>query len=1396
MRREIAAIALLALSSAGAAIAGDSSKPLPPFYPESPARGVYNPDKFVSKMDAAIELPSGKVSERDFVETRTLNGEWKFSELERSVSPFEADADLAKGYGKPSFDDSKWASIPVPLDFYRRCPPGQKAPSSLRWWTTADEKAPYAKGWYRKTVEIPESAAGKRVVLRFGVIGYEALLFVNGKEAGSHHGDFTPWEVDISGKLEPGKPAAIAIRVFSDLGPSKACHADQIIKEAKHPYGSQYSKCNIKGGLWRSAELRIEPAMTIERALVTPDLESSSILVDCKLVNAGSTERKVEIYGAALDALAVSPGLPPAPAAKLATQTLKPGASSLEIRIPLKNPKLWSPDSPNLCNLVLSLVENGRPVAVKGERFGFRSFKTENGHFLLNGKRIYLFGESIEVASAFECGAPEQDQPDASPSAKKAAAELLLGFKSRGSNTLRLSEQPVADVFLDLADETGMMIYDMWAWSYNDKLAPSFEKTDFEEVAEWMRRDYNHPSVVMWLGGNEVHCDEAVKDVFNRQSQLIRSIEKGGRPVSVFSGAAFGYADKYELDTDMLDLHSYLGLGEKPWSFWEPHFNNIYKKGPKACPNGKPAKVPYVIWELVGFSWGQRSAPLKPNDVDEYLKWAKGISSWGEPKGIGWAGSIGLAAALDKNRGGRYGMETVGRRIMEYVRQDSRVDGFAPWFCKASIELPSTSLWTQPVYCGLRDEAGIPLRNIFAGRSYAQSLFIVNSTAKTHEGASAKVSLLDANGNETPLASLDIKSLDAWSKIEKAVSLPVPEGMRPGWSQIRVRTLSSSGAEISRNFYDVFIQDVDAVIAPLASSEPIGILECGATGEAKLKEILDTLKTPCVKVSSSEQFASLKVLIVPPSKAELKSLSEGTSLNAAVLKWVRDGGTLLIMEQGWSGLMPLTSRSLRSMPMVFADIVVGSHPAFKGLSQENFEFWNNPAYAQTASVVMAPLSQNVIVARGPMLGSQESFGALCDGLLGKGRIIASQLDASALWNIDSAATAYLRNLVSCALSPAPATARPWEISASKFNVSKNADMLFVDLKPKANMGFKDEVEGDGKGGWTDQGDNDFRMMPLGRQTLRGAAFEIADPASNGGKACISLMGTPKGEFLKEVKGLKVGERLSRLFFLHAEAYVSASQGQPALKYVVNYTDGKSQEIECLERLDICDWWGCGDLPRAKLAVSAQNLKGQDVGLVAMEWDNPRPETPIESIDIQAMPSERAMAIVAAISGEKAPAKSVPASDDAWLKVAVTEGSGQIHKEGPFLPKAEMLTDAEGKAAKIQMPAFIPGDPRPVAFTRFRAPAKGESYRYLVMELKADSDGFAEFALPDRGWSTAFKSVVQVRKEDGAHTVRIALDEMKFPFDELRGELYIYAGRGNEANPVDACSFRLGKIRFE
>ncbi len=1374
---------LLALTAAivatQAKAAGDGL--LKPFYPPKAPLGVYSPESFVRNADATAAIPGGAVKESDFNAVLSLNGDWRISGLENSKAPFAKDADLDKGFAKASFDDSKWDLIKVPLNWYK------KYPGSVK------QDAPYVKGWYRKSVEIPQSAAGKRVCLHFDVIGYEALLFVNGKEAGSHHGDFTPWDIDVTDFVEPGKSAVLAIRVFSDFGTSFGVKAP-----AKHAYGSQWSVGNIKGGIWQDAELRVEPAVRVVEALVSPDLKGSCLNVEGKIRNDSKAARNVDLYAA----------VPPAEAAlaktqvhasKIASLSLAPGENAFSVKVALENPRLWTPAAPNLYHLVLPLLENGKPVSAKAVRFGFRSFKADGRHFYLNGERIYLYGENLPSVGFGGDGKPSSEE-------HATAAARMLDFKSLGYNILRNPHMPILPCILDAADEIGMMYFDEWCWSFTKELDPvDFERNNLAELAEWVRNDYNHPSSVMWSCGNEVHYgDNALtKSNLDKQVLLVRKMDKSGRPVSSFSGSAYGYGKK-RLETDVLDLHTYLGLGDKPWPFWSERLDGIVKDySPEyAGPDGK-LPIPLIIWECVGYSWGfAYDKNFVPNDPAVYLSWLKKPTNWGDPKGVGFVGSIGLAAALDPERGAKEGMSLIGRRIMDYIRRDQRVDGFAPWFHGSSLE--AATLWNQPVYCGLTGPGDVPLRNLFAGGLYPQSLFIVNSANKALEGSSLKISLAELDGSERALLETALPSVQAWGKFEKELEIAIPETKAPRWAQLRVRVGSKDGTELSRNFYDVFIQAKEQVLAPLEGASSLGVLSCGATGEASLLKMLSSMKAEAATVSDPAKLAGLKTLVIPSSNAELSGLQKGSPMALAVLAWVRNGGTLLVLEQDWRGPLGLIGRTLKAVPAVYADLAIATHPAFKGLCQANFEFWNNPNHGQTASFATVPVGLDLIAVRGPMLAQRESVCLLSDGRCGRGRIIASQFDASSLWLQDSAATSYLRNLIASALSEAPKALQTWEEKSDDLTVSKNADILALDIASKANMGFKDDAEGDGKGGWTDQGDNDFRMMPLGSQTFRNVPFKIIDPAANKGKSCIVLRKEAKGDMLPSVEGVKVGEKLSRLFFLHTAAWVT--KAGPVLSYKIRYADGQEASVEVIDGVSICDWWQAGgNLAGAKLAIAKENPKRHEVGLHIMEWENPRPDVVIESIGAQAEGSATAM--IVAISGERGNPDPLKIEDisqsqlSKWSTLAEGGPGGLIH-EGPFIPKTEIVKDGARDALRVAMPKSSSGDPKPVVFKAFPAKEKAKlesgKYKYLSIEFKAECNSSVELVLPKDDWKDSLRIELPLVKDEGWHTVRFLLDEdmklgsKKWTLKDLRGEFFIFSvsGERKEVQPAGAIDFAV------
>lgn len=163
----------------------------------------------------------------------------------------------------------------------------------------------------------------------------------------------------------------------------------------------------------------------------------------------------------------------------------------------------------------------------------------------------------------------------------------------------------------------------------------------------------------------------------------------------------------------------------------------------------------------------------------------------------------------------------------------------------------------------------------------------------------------------------------------------------------------------------------------------------------------------------------------------------------------------------------------------------------------------------------------------------------------------------------------------------------------------------ADLAKAANMGFADEVAGDGKGGWTDQGpDNDLRKLKPGTVQADGLAFEVLDPAKNGGKGALVLAGK-RHAFAAPSASLTLPEnRAQAVNLLHASAW-TPKFGDTLGTIVAEYADGSSERIPVISRIDCGNWWNPVRGKNAVLAWSAENPESL-IGLYASSFALPKP----------------------------------------------------------------------------------------------------------------------------------------------------------------------------------------------
>jgi endonuclease YncB( thermonuclease family) len=201
------------------------------------------------------------------------------------------------------------------------------------------------------------------------------------------------------------------------------------------------------------------------------------------------------------------------------------------------------------------------------------------------------------------------------------------------------------------------------------------------------------------------------------------------------------------------------------------------------------------------------------------------------------------------------------------------------------------------------------------------------------------------------------------------------------------------------------------------------------------------------------------------------------------------------------------------------------------------------------------------------------------------------------------------------------------------NRLKSYEFFPIDLSPYANRALRDDKAA-GIIGWTNQGENDMRALPSGRQTFADIPFNIATP-----KAAVVLhsVNANNVDLPKEVKGIKIGRRADVLFFLHTAGWCG---GQP-FKYRVNYEDGTSEEISITDGQQVVDWWS--DPARHAEAVAryglfiawqGDNPMRKGTILPGYEWVNLHPDKPVRDLDFLTVPESGygPVPVLAALTG--------------------------------------------------------------------------------------------------------------------------------------------------------------------
>lgn len=378
----------------------------------------------------------------------------------------------------PSFDDSNWRKLDLPHDFQIEQPWDQSASKGRGFKSMGI-------GWYRKTFKADSQWKGKQIVLDFEGIMLHGEVWLNGKKIGGTSYGYLGFEADISDLIKYDDVNVVAVR--SSTGENSN------------------SRWYTGGGLFRDVHLIIKEKISIARHgifITTPSISNQNAEVSVQVEVAGIKNQE---YDLEINTKLFSPeGKQVAE-----TKTMAPKKSKLgEVEVPLPkvnivNPQLWSCETPDLYSAEVVLLLNGKVIDKITKKFGIRTieFSKEFG-LKLNGKKVFLKG----VANHHDLGAV------GAAAHKASIARMMDKLKAFGFNHIRTSHNPYSESFFELADEKGILVvdelYDKWgsqtAWAGN---AP-WNDLWFNNMKEWIKRDRNHPSVIMWSFGNELQFQE------------------------------------------------------------------------------------------------------------------------------------------------------------------------------------------------------------------------------------------------------------------------------------------------------------------------------------------------------------------------------------------------------------------------------------------------------------------------------------------------------------------------------------------------------------------------------------------------------------------------------------------------------------------------------------------------------------------------------------------------------------------------------------------------------------------------------------------------------------------------------------------------------------------------
>lgn len=404
-----------------------------------------------------------------------------------------------KGAEQVSFNDSEWRMLDVPHDWSIEGNYDENNPSGI-----AGAYLPTGIGWYRKSININKLAADDKYFVEFDGVYMNSDVWINGHHLGNRPYGYISFSYDLTPFLKAGNNT-LAVKVDHSNAPS----------------GRWYTGSGIYRHVWLTKTKNIYVPQWGTFA-TTPHVnkDKAEINLDIELANETGKVQELVVQSSIIDANGNT-------VANTESQINLEKTGIATQKFDVENPQLWSPDHPEMYKIVTKLIVKGIVVDEYITPIGLRSVELHGSKgFFLNGESIKFKG----LSNHHDAGAVGSAVPD------DIMYHRLKMLKDMGCNALRTTHNPFSPTFYTMCDTMGFLVMDeafdgWWKPKAEFDYGHYFGQWWQRDLKDFMKRDRNHPSVVMWSIGNEVHgfTAEEQKEIVDYAKSIdsTRSITQG-----------------------------------------------------------------------------------------------------------------------------------------------------------------------------------------------------------------------------------------------------------------------------------------------------------------------------------------------------------------------------------------------------------------------------------------------------------------------------------------------------------------------------------------------------------------------------------------------------------------------------------------------------------------------------------------------------------------------------------------------------------------------------------------------------------------------------------------------------------------------------------------------------